>query len=211
MGENKVMNFRNLNENDLAAFAENMVTLLGGTELDAIDSHVRADLVTAFGSLPATLRTKADAAAVSKDVGKAAVSDRNDVRFQIEQVIAQVRDSLKASLASKGQYDLAGLDFPAKRVAKYVAQDPTELSGSGTSNGVNRLIFSGNNKPGQVTYEVWRRQGDEGQWAFLTSTTKQFVEDKPVTPGQYYEYKVRAVAANTTSNYSNSAVVYGAL
>ncbi len=31
----------------------------------------------------------------------------------------------------------------------------------------------------------------------------------PVTPGQYYEYKVRAAAPKSVSNFSNSAVVYG--
>jgi hypothetical protein len=30
-----------------------------------------------------------------------------------------------------------------------------------------------------------------------------------VTPGQYYEYKVRARAAKNVSLFSNSAVVYG--
>ena len=41
------MNYRQLTANDLASFAENIVALLAGTELEAIDEHVRADLVTA--------------------------------------------------------------------------------------------------------------------------------------------------------------------
>jgi hypothetical protein len=59
-------------------------------------------------------------------------------------------------------------------------------------------------------YEIWRRHGDEGPWGIIATTRKQAFADTPVTPGQYYEYKVRAVAAKSTSNYSNSAVVYGA-
>ena len=46
------MNIRRLNGNDLADLAANVLTLLAGTELSAIDGHVRADLVTAFGTLP---------------------------------------------------------------------------------------------------------------------------------------------------------------
>jgi hypothetical protein len=62
-----------------------------------------------------------------------------------------------------------------------------------------------------VGRDLWRRQGDEGDWGFLTLTKKQRSTDTPVKPGQYYEYKVRAVAANgAVSPWSNSAVVYGA-
>lgn len=35
--------------------------------------------------------------------------------------------------------------------------------------------------------------------------------DEGVTPGQYDEYKVRAKASKTISQFSNSAVVYGAV
>lgn len=203
------MNFRSLKENDLASFAENIVDLLAGTDLAAIDSHVRADLVTAFGTLPATLRTQTDAVAVTEDQRMAAVSDRNLTRSQIERLIGRVRDALKAGLGSKKQYDLAGLDYPTKPVAKYTAQNPSGLTATGTSNGVNRLTYTGNNKPTTVVYEIWRREGDDGPWSFLVSVKRQVHLDMPVTPGQYYEYKVRAVAAQSTSNFSNTAVVYG--
>jgi hypothetical protein len=209
--EENYMNYRTLNDNDLASYAANILALLMGTELDAIDPAVRTDLVTAFGTLPATLATQSDAAVIAEDVRIAAVADRNDTRFRIHTLIGQVRDALKAGLASKSQFSLCGLDFAGKGVGVYVAQDPTELSGTGASNGVNNLKFSGNNKPTTVSYEVYRRQGDEGPWGYLGSTRKQQYTDTPVTPGQYYEYKVRAVAANSVSNYSNSAVVYGAL
>lgn len=62
---------------------------------------------------------------------------------------------------------------------------------------------------GAVVYEMWRRQGDTADWKFLMVTKKQRLTDTPVTPGQYYEYKVRSVAANgTMSPWSNTAVVY---
>jgi hypothetical protein len=48
-----------------------------------------------------------------------------------------------------------------------------------------------------------------GTWADnVIANRNQLYEDKPVTPGQYYEYKVKA--AKSESNFSNSAVVYGA-
>jgi hypothetical protein len=58
-----------------------------------------------------------------------------------------------------------------------------------------------------VTYETWRRERG-GEWVIIGSTKKQSYTDAPVTPGVFYEYKVRAVATKTVSNFSNTAVVY---
>ena len=123
--------------------------------------------------------------------------------------MSQVRDALKAGLAPKKQYDLCGFDYPATR-SRYEAQDPTKLSAFGYSNGVNKIRFSGNNRPGQAVFEIWRRHGDTVDWALHAITRKQSHTDTGITPGQYYEYKVRAIAAKSVSNFSNSAVVYGA-
>lgn len=138
-----------------------------------------------------------------------AVSMKNGTRNQLITLLVQVRDNLKAGLAKKEQYDLCGFDFAEKPQGPYVPLDPTDLSAFGYSNGVNKLAFKGNNPSGSVTYEIWRRQGDEGPWGVLGSTKKQSFTDTPVTPGQYYEYKVRAVASKSVSNFTNSAVVYG--
>jgi hypothetical protein len=204
------MNFRTLNENDLSDFAANVHALLGRTELTAIDSNVRTDLANSIGTLPETLSEQTAAATVAEGERKAAVSARNATRTQIRALMAQVRDALKAGLAEKNQYDLCGFDYPITPTT-YVAQNPTDLSAFGYSNGVNKILFSGNNKPGRVVYEVWRRHGDTAGWALHATTKKQSFTDSGVTPGEYYEYRVRAVAAKSVSNFSNSAVVYGVL
>jgi hypothetical protein len=205
------MNIRNLSGNDLADLAANVLTLLGGTELSAIDSHVRADLVTAFGTLPADLAADTAAAAVLDSEKQAAFSSRDTKIAQAITLLNRVRDALKSGLAPKKQYNLCGFDFPGVRSAVYIAQDPTNMAASGFSNGVNKGQFDGNNKSGLVTYEVWRREGDTGAWHQHLLTKKQTFKDTGVTPGQFYEYRVRAVAAQTISEFSNSAVVYGVL
>jgi hypothetical protein len=205
------MNFRQLTDNDLADFAANLVTLLAGTELSSIDSHVRADLVTSIGTTPATLSTQKAAATISDDEKKTAFVAKDTTKSVILTWVAQVRDALKAGLAPKEQFILAGFDYPFTTPSMYVAQDPTKLSATGFSNGINKVVFTGNNKPGVVVYEVWRRQGDTGAWMLHGTTKKQSFTDSGVTPGQFYEYRVRAVAAKNTSNFSNSAVVYGVL
>jgi hypothetical protein len=207
----KTMNFRNLKDNDLADFAANVVALLAGTELSAIDSNVRADLVTAFGTLPATLATQTSEAATADDKKRAKVAAKNFTNAAISVLLGQVRDLLKANFAPKEQFELAGFDYPSPAVKSYVAQDPSDLAVYGFSNGVNKGSFTGNNTKGRVMYDIWRREGDDGAWAPHLMTTRQRFTDTGVTPGQYYEYRVRAVAPKNTSNFSNSAVVYGVL
>ena len=203
------MDFRRLGDLDMVEFANNVLTQLGGP-LAAVDGHVAEALAASIGRLPDTLKTQTAAAAVARDAGRAAVSSKNDTRRMLTALLRQVRDTLAASNAPREQFDLAGLDFPDLVLTPYVAHDPTELSAFGYSNGVNRIRFRGNNKPGRVIYEIWRRHGDTVDWGLHATTRRQRHTDTPVTPGQYYEYKVRAVAPRSMSNFSNSAVVYGA-
>ena len=146
---------------------------------------------------------------VAETERKAAVSGRNATRLEIYDLLSQVRSALKTGKAPKEQYDLCGFDFPTPAVGAYIPQNPTELSVIGFSNGENHGKFVGNNKNGSVSYEIWRRQGDTGSWTYLRVIKKQAFIDMPVTPGQYYEYRVRAVASRAVSNFSNTAVVYG--
>ncbi len=205
------MNFRLLSENDLADFAANVVTLLGGSNLSAIDSHTRTSLVTTIGTLPADLAIQTAEATVAEAERKSKVSTRNETKGQIQALMSQVRDALKAGLANKKQYDICGFDYPLTQPSPYVPQDPTDLSASGYSNGINKGRFKGNNTNSRVHYEVWRRQGDDGPWGIIATTKRQSFVDTPVTPGQYYEYRIRAVASRSSSNFSNAAVVYGVL
>ena len=206
-----IMDFRRLGDLDLAGFATNVITQLGGSSMAAIDSHVSSALATAIGSLPATLETEAAAAAVARDASRAAVAQKNLTRRELIALLKQVRDTLIANNAPKDEYAVAGFDYQDQVLTSYTAQDPTDLSAFGYSNGVITMRFSGNNKPGRVVYEIWRRHGDTVGWSIHALTRRQRYVDTGITPGQYYEYKVRAVAARSVSNFSNSAVVYGAV
>lgn len=203
------MDYRRLTDNDLADFATNVVLLLGGTQLAGINTVVRTSLAAAIGTLPDDLDAQTAAAAVAEGARKAAVSSKKATRQQIIAFMSQVKNALLAGLAPKEQYDLCGFDYRETPTGPYQPADPTELSAFGYSNGVNAVKFRGNNSTGYVVYEIWRRHGDTSAWALHSTTTKQSFTDTPVTPGQYYEYKVRATAAKSVSNFSNPAVVYG--
>ena len=203
------MNYRKMNAAATVDFAENVATLLGGTALSAIDPAVRTDLLTLMGTLPADLSAAQADVVVQEDQARASVSARDDLKLEIDTVLGQVAANLRAGLAPKEQFDLCGFTYPFGIRSRVVPAAPTALSAFGMSNGLNTGRFTGNNYHGSVQYEIWRREGDEGPWMLLKTTTKQSFSDTPVTPGQYYEYKVRARAATEYSPFSGTAVVYG--
>jgi hypothetical protein len=203
------MDFRRLNKTQLADFAKNIKEILAGPELSAIDSNVKAGLLAALGTLPEILAEQAAEALIAEGLRKAAVSAKNGTRAVLTDLLVQIRNTLKATAAPKGQFVLCNFDYPFTPLSMFVPDDPTDLSVTGSLNGVNRGRFAGHNTPGRATYEIWRRAGRDGQWLIHTTTKRQSFIDRPVTPGQFYEYRIRAVAARAVSNFSNSAIVYG--
>ena len=206
------MDINGITEKDLAQMVATVAVLLGGNELASLDSATRAAFLAALGTLPDTYVDLGNAQAAAEGEKMAATSAKNEVGLLLADIMKQIRDMMKSKRAPKKEYDLCLFDYPSEtRVGTYQAQTPTHLSGAGFSNGVNTLRFKGNNTYGLVVYEIWRREGDDGQWAQHSLTKKQTFTEQGVTPGQYYEYRVRAVAAKTVSAFSNSAVIYGVL
>jgi hypothetical protein len=193
----------------LAQFGANLVTLLGGTELSSIDASLRTALIAEIGTKPAELMAQDAAIETLKAQLSAAYATREATFDGLAGNCKQVRDTLKAVIAPRDQYELAGFDAPDMIKTTYVAQTPSGLSVVGFSNGVNKGKFKGNNKSASVVYEIWRRQRDSGDWGIITITKHGKFTDNAVTPGLFYEYKVRAQAAKNTSEWSNTAVVYG--
>ena len=202
------MNHRQMNAGMTADVAENVATLLGGSELSAIDAGVRADLAAALGTLPAELAAAQAEVLVQYDQAIAAVSVRNRIKGEIDRILSQVSMNLRAGYAPKAQFDLCGFGYPFGPRSRVIPAAPTDMSVEGTSNGVNKGRFTGNNRAGSVQYEIWRREGHMGEWMLLTITGKQSFKDSPILPGLYYEYKVRARAATAVSAFSGTAKVY---
>jgi hypothetical protein len=84
---------------------------------------------------------------------------------------------------------------------------PGRVSAKGLSGAVNRIEFSGGD---DTSYEIWRRHGDTVDWYLHATTSDTNFADSDVKPGQYYEYKVRTVRGDSVSDFSPSAVAYGA-
>lgn|ERR1035437_8674363 len=203
------MNFRKLNEDQLPDFAKNIKVVLSGPELDAIDSNLRSTLLAELGDLPEILAEQLAEAFVIESQRKAAVSAKNSTREALTERLVQIRNTLKAAAAPESQFVLCNFDYPFTPLSIFVPKDPSDLAVTGSLNGTNRGRFHGNNTSGRATYEIWRREGRDGEWRLHTTTKKQSFIDTPVSPGQFYAYRIRAVAARAVSNFSNSAVIFG--
>jgi hypothetical protein len=186
-----------------------MVKRLSEHELESLSDELSDELAASLTAPNTSLATKISEHDESEAKTEALGTQKRGFREEVISRISSVQTFIKANKGPESDYDLCQLNYP-KAPSTYIAADPSDLTAFGTSNGINTLKFKGNNKNGSVNYEIWRRQGDEGPWGIIGTTTTQGYEDKPVTPGQYYEYKVKAKAAKSESNFSNSAVVYGA-
>ena len=83
---------------------------------------------------------------------------------------------------------------------------PTGLTAKGLPQRTNHVEFD---PSGGTSFEIWRRHGDTVDWYLHATTNDPSYEDADVKPGQYYEYKVRAVRDGAVSEFSGSVVVYG--
>jgi hypothetical protein len=91
---------------------------------------------------------------------------------------------------------------------------PTNLVAKAVRKGLNTLAFEGNNGSGphsSVRYEIWRLYGDTAPFEVVATVVGEGFGDTDATPGAYYNYKVRAIAGDKTSDFSNVAVVYGSI
>ena len=201
------MNYRNLGDADPADFAKNAAAQLTAHAVGSIEADKAAELANSITLITTPYETAIEASVQQSASKIAKVAAKAEMRNSILDRLAIVRNHIVAGEGSKKEYDACGFTFP-RMPATVIAAAPTKLSAAGTSNGVNTLKFSGNNKNGAVVYEIRRLSGDTEPFRILAITKKQTYADTPVTPGQVYNYKVRAVAAAGRDRGTNNACRY---
>jgi len=204
------MDYRRLTDADLVDFAKNVEQQLIGHNVDGIDNALADSLAATLTTLNPPFETVIESSVTQTASKQSVIADKQGMRDELMAKLATVRNYLVAAESPKKAYEVCGFTFPRTR-STVIAYDPSDLAGEGRSNGVNYLKWNGNNKTGSVVYEIWRRYGDGLPFQLHGTTKKQTYQDYPVQPGGEYTYKVRAVAATNTSNFSNTALIYGAL
>ena len=128
----------------------------------------------------------------------------------VVKLLSELKFSMRGVDAGPDEYDVLGFTPPDTVRSIVSPQTPTDLAAVGYSNGRNQLGWVGNNPSGSVTYAIEVKIGDTAPYVLLATTSTQKYLHENVTPGQFYQYRVRAQAArNVNSGWSNEAVVYG--
>jgi hypothetical protein len=141
---------------------------------------------------------------------KQAKSDRDDTRDELLGQISDLKSLMESVNSDNGEYDVIGFDPPDNTRSVVVPQTPTDLTANGYANGENRLKWVTHNNPGSVNFMVEAKVGDTDPYIFVGTTRAQRWTHKPVVPGQFYQYRVRAQSARgEVSGWSNEVVVYG--
>ncbi len=202
------MNPRSLSRPAVVDFARNAAKALADGKITGISPAEAAEMA-------ATLTTATDKLAASDekvDSTRSAYHEATEEASVDEAGVVNILTGLKFKMrgvhSTADEYKAAGFDPPA-RSKRVDPETPTNLSATGYSNGVNRLKYRGNNPAGTVIYTIQARPSLTDEWAIIGSTHKQSFKHTPVSPGQFYQYRVRADASiGRTSAWSNETVVY---
>lgn len=201
------MDFRRANAAVLVDFTRNVVGRLSGHEIECLPDDVADTLAAELQQLNDAFESDIARSIELETLLRSVYASRKRRQPQIVSKLSNVLKHLTAKRATDADLELCGFKT-RKTWTRVIAQDPGDLVVTGSETGVNKLRFKGNNRRNSVRYEVYRRKSPADEWTFLGLTPQQSFVDKPVVPGQFYEYKVRALASTTTSNFSDSAVVY---
>ncbi len=204
------MNPRKLDRSQLVDFTTNAATGVADGKVSgflAAQNTAISDALTDANALLAAANLSAvEARADSLEATQIA----QDAADEVQRLLQDLKYGMKSVESPSSDYDAIGFDPPAESRSIVTPQTPTELAATGTSNGVNTLNFVGNNPNGAVTYVIEAKIGDTAPYVMVGMATKQTFKHTGVTPGEFYQYRVRAQAARgLVSDWSNEAVVYG--
>lgn len=204
------MKFRNISREKLVDFTTNAANGVAAGKvsgfLPAQNTAISAALTAANTALAA-----ADLAAVeARALALQATQIAQDAGASVVKLLADLKFSMRGVDAPVADYDVIGFDPPADTRSIITPSTPTELAATGFSNGINQLTFRGNNATGTVTYVIEAKIGDTAPYVLIGTCSSQKFKHAEVTPGQFYQYRVRAQSGRgIVSDWSNEAVVYG--
>lgn len=204
------MNPNKLTRGDLIGWAANCATQVANGIVDgflAAQNTAFSDALTdANAELAAAETTAIETLADYQGAVHVAQTKRDDVVL----IAQNIKDAMRGVNAPGEDYVTLGYDMPVFVRQSIIPLQPTELSAFGYSNGTNKLSWATANVPGTVTFAIEAIIGDTAEYVLVGTTQQQKWDHLGVTPGQFYQYHVRAQAArNVVSEWSNTAVVYG--
>ena len=198
-----------LHRADLADMAKNTAVQVAAGKVTGLLAEQVAGISTTIGNAAAELAIADQAQVAAVAAAHEATAIAQEKRFRLLRLMQELKYTMKGIGSEANEFDAVGFDPPVTVRQRVNPQMPTELSVAGFSNGVNKLRFTGNNRPSSVTYLIEGRVNDADDYVIIGSTRRQRFRHTGVRPGVPIQYRVRAQAARgVTSAFSNEAVVY---
>lgn len=172
----------------------------GDTEVDALN----ASLLSKQTELQAAVADQVEAQASARSKTEVVNGLRNDIM----QILAQLQLYAKAKQLPASIMELLGFGGSSTGRTSVIPSTPTELSATGYSNGVNAVSWNRANNGYGVSFIVEAKSGNGG-WNIIGVTKRQRFTHSGQTPGETIMYRVQAQSASGSSEYSDTAVIYG--
>jgi hypothetical protein len=203
------MNPRHLSRPEVVDFARNAAAAVAAGKIAGITPAEAADLVAALNAATDKLAESDQKVVAARAAYHEATQNASVDEADVIKILTTLKFKMRGLHSSASEYKAAGFDPPADPTNRIEPVAPTNLSAAGFFNGLNRLKYRGNNPPGTVIYTIEGRTSLTAEYSIVGSTHKQSFKHAPVTPGQFYQYRVRAEATSgLVSEWSNEAVVY---
>jgi hypothetical protein len=204
------MDHRALNRPSLIDFARNSAAGLAAGKVPGFlpaQAEMFADLLIALAD---ELEGNQSDAIAKRSAAQGATSLAQQNASRLTKVLSQLKFGMRSVGAASDQFYALGFNAPDNVHHRIRAEMPTALDATGFSYGVNKLSWTRNNPNGSVMFVIEYKTSRQGPYSYLATVTSRKYEHKNVTPGQFYQYRVKAVTlGGDESDWSNEAVVYG--
>ena len=199
----------NMTRADLAIFTRNAATQVAAGKVTGLLPEQSLAFSTLLLTVASALST-ADAEQVAlRAAAIASTQKAQELEENALRSLQMLKYAMKSVDSPADEFDVVGFDPPVRSRQIISPQMPDGLAVEGFSNGVNVLRFNGNNTPNTVTYIIEAKTGRAAQYVIIGASKAQRFKHESVTPGSFYQYRVRAQAARgRVSDWSNEAVVY---
>jgi hypothetical protein len=161
-------------------------------------------------------RAALSAQTAAQDAAKGAT---NDLRIALAAMVTAFSDiakqvNVKASTAGDGVYSLANLPVPATPGPIGPLGEPNRFKVAlDNVTGALVLIWKNTNPRGAggATYQIYRRFGNEGEFAFIAGTGEKKFTDSTIPAGTaQVQYKIQAVRSTSVGPFALCVVNFGA-
>jgi hypothetical protein len=203
------MNPRHLSRPEVVDFARNAAAAVADGKITGLSAAEAADLAATLNAATDKLASSDQKVVAARTAYHEATQEASVDEADVIKILTTLKFKMRGFHSSTSEYKAAGFDPPADPANRIQPEAPTNLTAAGFFNGLNRVKYRGNNPPGTVIYTIEGRTSRAADYTIVGSTHKQTFKHAPVTPGQFYQYRVRAEATSgLVSEWSNEAVVY---